>query len=90
MKQIGGRFYFSFSWAVHQRMDRQRVMDVMKHVPDDRLLMESDLGETDIEAYEDAMMRIATLIGEAKGWSLEDVYDRTQRNFGSFVESLHE
>ncbi|CEJ80363.1 hypothetical protein VHEMI00548 [[Torrubiella] hemipterigena] len=78
--------YVSFSSAVNLGSEsvRARIDDVIRAVPDDRVLVESDLdcaGDA-MDAALDVMYR---RVCAAKGWTLEDGVARIASNFEAFV-----
>lgn len=78
--------YVSFSSAVNLGSEsvRARIDDVIRAVPDDRILVESDLdcaGDA-MDAALDVMYR---RVCSAKGWTLEDGVTRIAANFEVFV-----
>ncbi|KAJ6444289.1 Cut9 interacting protein Scn1 [Purpureocillium lavendulum] len=78
--------YVSFSSAVNLSTDagRAKFPDVVRAVPDDRLLVESDLhmaGEGMDAALDDMYRRVC----DAKGWALDDGVRTIANNFDKFV-----
>ncbi|CAH0059614.1 unnamed protein product [Clonostachys solani] len=83
---IPADIFFSFSEAVNLSTETAsaKSIHVIREVPDDRLLVESDLhvaGEQ-MDAALEAMYR---KVCEIKGWSLEDGVVRIRKNFEAFV-----
>ena len=83
---VPARVYVSFSTAVNLSTEavRSKVDDVIRAVPDDRILLESDLhqaGDVMDGMLEDMYRRVC----EAKGWELEDGVGRIGRNYEAFV-----
>mmetsp|Transcript_5574 Transcript_5574/g.15575 ORF Transcript_5574/g.15575 Transcript_5574/m.15575 type:complete len:241 (-) Transcript_5574:85-807(-) len=76
--------YVGFSYAINGRENqREKLLENIAVVPDDRLLLESDLEcPLDIEEHLRAMCAI---FAEAKGWSLEETAERTWANAERFV-----
>eukprot|EP00741_Cyanophora_paradoxa_P007896 tig00001224_g7639.t1 len=74
------RFYFSFSEALNGRSGKGAA--AVAAVPDDRLLIESDLHRT--PAIDPAMAGSLRLVAEAKGWSLAEAARRTRENAERF------
>lgn len=81
VKGVGGRFYFSFSAVINGRQ-LEKLMDRIRAVPDDRLLVESD--EVVVGRMDGAMEEICGVVAEAKGWSRERVAEVTSENFAEF------
>jgi Tat protein secretion system quality control protein TatD with DNase activity len=77
--------YVSFSTAVNLSVSSSdKFADVVCAVPDDRILVESDLhraGEEMDAALEDMYRRVCA----AKGWSLEDGIQTIASNFEQFI-----
>lgn len=61
------RIYFSFSTTINARLNR--LEDLIRAVPDDRLLVESDYN--DVRGSEARIWEILGVVCEAKGWSEE-------------------
>lgn len=80
-KHYGERFYFSFSKFVNARTNRFR--DVVAAVPDNRLLVESDMHSLDL--VETDMLEIVKVVADIKGWSLEETAERTTQNALEFL-----
>lgn len=83
---IPAKIYFSFSAAVNLGTEATRAKfdEVVKAVPGDKLLVESDLhvaGE-DMEAALETMYR---RVCGAKGWSLEEGVRTIGKNFEDFI-----
>ncbi|UNI22005.1 Cut9-interacting protein scn1 [Purpureocillium takamizusanense] len=80
------RVYVSFSSAVNLSTDagRAKFPDVVRAVPDDRVLVESDLhmaGPGMDAALEDMYRRVC----DAKGWTLEEGIRTIAQNFEYFI-----
>jgi Tat protein secretion system quality control protein TatD with DNase activity len=78
MKKFGDRFYFGFSAMANLRDTCRKTSAVIAAVPDDRLLLESDLEEPGHVVG--ALERMLQVIAEAKGWSVEEAAAITQQN----------
>ncbi|NJR41783.1 MAG: hypothetical protein HC767_03095 [Akkermansiaceae bacterium] len=78
---VGDRIYFSFSAALCSKCAKKAAARVAA-VPDDRVLLETDLSELD--GMNDALLEIAEFVAQAKGWTLEHTVDQTWRNFKAF------
>lgn len=80
MKKYGPRFYFGFSHFANSRSPKTR--EVVASIPDDRLLLESDLeyaGDVDT-----ALRAMLACMAEAKGWTMEQAAEITARNAETF------
>ncbi|KAK7892826.1 Cut9-interacting protein scn1 [Exophiala xenobiotica] len=77
--------YFSFSTAINfSGTSSAKTISVIKAVPDDRILIESDLhcaGET----MDKLLQEIVHKVCEIKEWSLEDGAQKLKRNWIKFV-----
>jgi len=80
MKKYGDRFYFGFSSVVNLRSPK--TQDVIRLVPDDRLLLESDL--CDPASAEDELRIMLAFIADVKGWSVENAARITRDNAERF------
>lgn len=85
-RSIPARIFFSFSAVVNLGSEgsRSRARDVLAVVPDDRLLIESDLHVAG-EEMDAALERMCRLVCEIKGWTLEEGVRRLGRNYEEFV-----
>ena len=81
----GRRFYFGFSYFVNSR-NRDKTLRCIQKVPDDRLLLESDLSSPG-EAYT-ALSGMVDLIAQAKGWSWEEAATICERNAREFYAPM--
>ncbi|OAA37450.1 Deoxyribonuclease, TatD [Metarhizium rileyi] len=84
--KIPAGIYVSVSTAVNfnTTSSRDKFADIVRAVPDDRILVESDLdcaGEKMDAALEDMYRRVC----EVKGWTLEDGVLRIARNMEHFI-----
>jgi Tat protein secretion system quality control protein TatD with DNase activity len=69
--------------AINARLGWVKLGELIRTVPDDRLLIESDLNSPkDLDV---AMVRIACLVARAKQWSLHDTILKTRRNWLTFT-----
>jgi TatD DNase family protein len=79
--RVGNRIYFSFSWVLCKKSPKKAAARIAA-VPADRLLLETDLTETD--GMNDALCAIAEFAAAAKGWSVDETVRRTWQNFEAF------
>ncbi|KAJ3108854.1 hypothetical protein HDU97_010126 [Phlyctochytrium planicorne] len=79
---ISSRFYFSFSTVVNGR-SLQKTMEKIRAIPDDRILIESDLHDS--EMVDDACLQACKMVAEAKGWSPRDAAEKTGANAREFL-----
>lgn len=83
IRGTGPRFYFGFSHVINSRT-HEKLLQRVRLVPDDRLLLESDhvaIGEID-----GGLVEICQVVAEAKGWTLEETAERTRKNFCEFYD----
>lgn len=85
-RNIPARIYVSFSTAVNMSTEasRSKIDEVIKAVPDDRVLIESDLhtAGADMDGMLEDMYRH---VCKVKGWELEDGVARIKRNYQTFI-----
>jgi TatD DNase family protein len=94
--RTGMHVYFSFSMvinipfgAISQQIDSanvrfSRLVAAVREVPDDRLLLESDLDSaTDVDRN---MLKIAMVVAAAKGLTVERVLELSRENATTFFE----
>ncbi|KAI8332578.1 hypothetical protein BC941DRAFT_435936 [Chlamydoabsidia padenii] len=75
--------YVSFSVAINARLGWPKLAGLIRAVPDHRILIESDLNSP--QSLDQAMVRMACLVAQAKGWSLHDTVMKTRLNWISFT-----
>ncbi len=73
---VSERFFFSFSKLVNMRSPK--TLDVIKCVPPDRLLIESD--EHSPLSLKQGLEDTCELVAQARGWNVEDTASITYRN----------
>jgi Tat protein secretion system quality control protein TatD with DNase activity len=78
MKRYGDRFYFGFSAFANLRQNCHKTSAVIAAVPDDRLLLESDLEEP--SSVPEALHGMLHVMANAKGWSTEETARITMQN----------
>ena len=83
LPNIGPRFYFSFSYTINGRSSK--TIKKIKLVPDDRILIESDVHEAGL--VDEAMEKAAGMVVKAKKWSLDKVFEKTSENSTRFLTS---
>ncbi|MBE3050418.1 TatD family hydrolase [Candidatus Bathyarchaeota archaeon] len=78
--------YFSLSTAVNFATPaaEKRFAEAVKEIPDDRILVESDL-HTAGPAMDAALEEMYTRVCERKGWGLREGVERIGRNYEAFV-----
>ncbi|OJJ47709.1 hypothetical protein ASPZODRAFT_64073 [Penicilliopsis zonata CBS 506.65] len=78
--------YFSFSQAINfTTPSSKRVVDVIRAIPEDRLLIESDL-HTAGEEMDILLEDITRTVCQLRGWELHDGVKRLARNWKCFIE----
>lgn len=75
------RIYFSFSTTINGRLER--LGELIRAVPDDRLLIESDYN--DIRVSEKRLWEILGVVCHAKGWEREQGAKQLARNWQRFT-----
>eukprot|EP00960_Hanusia_phi_P054735 762760-Hanusia_phi.AAC.4 len=97
MKRFGERFFFGFSCFANLRSPKTSqegerfsrahrphpcLEQVIASVPDDKLLLESDL--EDAKQARGALLEMLRVIADAKGWTMEFAAKKTWENAESF------
>ncbi|KAI8139008.1 hypothetical protein BJV82DRAFT_696402 [Fennellomyces sp. T-0311] len=83
LKVKGYVIYVSFSVAICGRLDKKKLQDLICAIPEDRLLLESDLNTP--QGLDDGMEEIAKLVAEARKWTIEQTIEQTYNNWCTFV-----
>jgi Tat protein secretion system quality control protein TatD with DNase activity len=83
---VPAAIFFSFSSAVNLGTEsvRAKVADMIRMVPEDRLLVESDL-HTAGQVMDDALEDMYREVCRIRGWDLEDGVKKIGRNFDEFI-----
>lgn len=84
-ESIGRRLFFSFSTAIGDKV-RDKMKERIAAVPDDRLLVETDLIDT--QRMNEALCDIIEVVAEVKLWSVPETIDRTWANFCAFYDGF--
>lgn len=80
----GFEIYVSFSVCINARLiPAKKLNELIKVVPEDRLLIESDLNTP--ERMDECMVEIVKIVAEARGWTIKQVVEITNRNWKKFV-----
>jgi len=85
MKRWGARFYFGFSAVVNLRSPKTAA--VIRAVPADRLVIESDLVSP--HGAEADLRTMLAFVAEARGWSVADAARITRENAHRFYAAQH-
>ncbi|CAG8509661.1 14255_t:CDS:10 [Acaulospora colombiana] len=83
-KKLQTQVYFSFSIVINERYNR--LPDLIRAVPEDRLLVESDVNSP--EGLDDLMERIIKIVSDVKEWSLAFTVEKCRENFLRFIGEL--
>jgi len=75
------RLYFSFSTTINARLPR--LEDLIRSVPDGRLLVESDF--PDVRLSQVRIWEILGIVCDAKGWEKEHAVNQLKENWQRFV-----
>ncbi|KAG9496584.1 hypothetical protein J7337_011360 [Fusarium musae] len=83
---IPAKIFFSFSKTNNMRSDeeRKKAEDAIRIVPDNRILVESDL-HTAGERMDSELEEMYRVICEVKGWSLEEGVKKIAENYREFI-----
>lgn len=81
--RIPADIFFSFSQVINGRYDRWQ--EVVKKVPDDRILIESDYHDSRL--IDDSLQQACQFVCEAKGWEEEHGRQILEANWKRFVGS---
>lgn len=77
--------FFSFSSVINLHgPSSQKALDVIKSLPEDRLLIESDL-HTAGPMMDDSLEEVTRAVCDARGWSLNRGVQRLGENWKAFV-----
>jgi Tat protein secretion system quality control protein TatD with DNase activity len=80
----GFETFVSFSVVINARLiPAKKLVELIKAVPEDRLLIESDLNTP--VGMDQCMVEITKIVAEARGWSIKQVVDITHKNWLRFV-----
>lgn len=83
-KTVPVEIFFSFSMVVNFSHGSQKAVEAMKAVPDDRILIESDLHRAG-ERMDGLLEEVTRLVCEVKGWELEAGVRQLARNWKHFA-----
>jgi len=82
--KIGNRFYFSFSHVINKKGSSQKLVDCIRKVPDDRLLIESDVGSS--QQIDQGLLDICQVVANIKDWTMDETAQTTFENFKRFYD----
>ncbi|MDI1485459.1 MAG: Cut9-interacting protein scn1 [Ramalina farinacea] len=77
-------FYFSFSSLVNFSSRSDKAVEVVKSVPDDKILVESDLHAAG-DAMDELIEKIVRTVCRIKGWSLDHGVTQLGANWKHFI-----
>ncbi|KAI0482860.1 hydrolase [Xylariaceae sp. FL0804] len=82
---VPAKIFFSFSIAINWGAGGgEKTEEAIKAVPDDRILVESDLHRAG-DQMDQSLEEVCRKVCEVKGWSLRDGVDRLGRNWREFA-----
>jgi Tat protein secretion system quality control protein TatD with DNase activity len=82
----GFQIFVSFSVGINARLTpANKLQELIRAVPEDRLLIESDLNTP--KGIDPCMMEITKIVAEARQWSIKQVVQITSRNWVNFVNN---
>lgn len=84
--QVPADVYFSLSTAINLSTPSgvERFAEIVKEIPNDRILVESDLHTAGVK-MDDALEDMYRRVCEVKGWGLREGLERVGRNYEAFV-----
>ncbi|KAK6537593.1 hypothetical protein TWF694_011773 [Orbilia ellipsospora] len=82
--KLPAEIYFSFSHAINVGYGYEKFPDMLRLVPKDKLLVESDLHIASIE-MENHLSAIVRKVGHDKEWELDEVIKQVGKNWKKFV-----
>ncbi|EPS41591.1 hypothetical protein H072_4509 [Dactylellina haptotyla CBS 200.50] len=82
--KIPAEIYFSFSHAINVGYGYEKFPDMLKLVPEDKLLIESDLHIASID-MEHHIAAIVARVAHDRGWKLEETVKQLGKNWNKFV-----
>ncbi|KAK7432622.1 Cut9-interacting protein scn1 [Neonectria magnoliae] len=85
-REIPARIFVSLSAGVNLGTDasREKADEVVRALPDDRILVESDL-HTAGEPMDTALEDVCRWVCEAKGWTIEEGVTQLAKNYEGFI-----
>ncbi|KAF7727972.1 hypothetical protein EC973_006860 [Apophysomyces ossiformis] len=83
MRLTGFSIYVSFSVAINGRLAPNKLDALIQAVPEDRLLIESDLNSP--VGMEEHLVKLVHIISRARQWSVAKTVHQTRKNWLKFV-----
>ncbi|KAH9909124.1 hydrolase [Xylariomycetidae sp. FL2044] len=78
------KVFFSFSTAINWGTGSEKTEEAVRAVPDDRILVESDL-HTAGDEMDQSLEDVSRIICHIKGWALREGVERLARNWREFA-----
>jgi len=88
-KRIPATIFFSFSQVINFSHGSSKALDAIEVVPDDRILIESDLHRAG-ERMDGLLADVARTICKVKGWELETGVQQLARNWKHFALGIED
>lgn len=82
LNYIGPKLYFSFSHAVNSRSPK--IVNRILAIPQDRILIESDLGELD--KVDEAMWSILQVLCDIRQWNTQEATSILEQNMNAYLK----
>jgi len=84
LPNLKNKVFFSFSYVINCTKNESKTREVIKSIPDDRILIESDQNTADF--IDDGMTDILEIVAQAKGWTIPQAASQLFHNSSKFFE----